>query len=205
MKKMVALAILVVLALALATPASAHVSGLVIGGGKTELKPWSIYADSTKHLDIRYNFEQHDSWGVFANPRLTLGNWFLFGNWIIAPAAGIIFDEHNALTLELNSEYKKRKFSYIGIDQAVVSRGNVGLFVYQNRDLLYMVSRYTQIGIGEQMYWDSSHLNSIDVGPEAKVKLGRIYLKLWPTIGYTDGYTDKNMSKKFFIGAGIVY
>lgn len=163
---------------------------------ESRLIPWYTYATDRVYLDARYNFDWPNSAGAFAGPAYTVGKWY------VAPVAGLILGDYDALTAELNTVYANGRFACVGLDQVAVSKDDVGLFLYHWRDFTHRTFSYAKLGAGEQVYWDSSNFFSVDAGPEVKFLWADTYLKVWPAVNYIRVGGSSETRKKIFLGLG---
>lgn len=161
--------------------------------GEFRAAPWYVHSD-TLYAEARFGFDWDETGALF------IGMPLKKGDLTITPSVGVLGGQFDGSSVQLNFTLNRGRFSGFMLNQYARGSGGSTNFVYHWTTCAWSVTDRVAIGFDEQYFRESGGERFIDVGPLAKVFLGKAYLRLWPTID--PGHTD---IRKVFVAAGVVF
>lgn len=161
---------------------------------------WGTHVNDKFSLDVRHGFDAVNTLGAYfgTKPIHPFGNDTL---WVIVEAGGLLGDQQG-FGPEILAGGSHRSLRYFMFHQYVVGTGGCNNFYFTYNELHAQVWKPIRLGLAGQMFWPGGQREfpGIDIGPQAKIKLGKyFYVKPWYT------WNTETETQKIIIGFGYTY
>jgi hypothetical protein len=169
--------------------------------GSTSPIPWFMHFGDKFVVDVRHNYDAKNTAG------LCLGKKFGGEALSVVPETCGYIGRIDGFGPELLVLGSKGRVSLFSQNQYVYDTHLKESFVYHWTDILVKVHKNVSLGVDWQVFkpTDFSAPTAVDIGPAAKVTLGKIYLRAWPCWSIDPRDPARRGNPTLFLGVGYVF
>lgn len=169
--------------------------------GETVVIPWYMHLGKKAVVDVRYNFDAKNTAGICLGKK-----WGDETITVIPEACGYIGDL-NGFGPEFLVLGSKGRINLFSQNQYIRGSLPSNSFVYHWVDLVASVNKYIALGVDYQVFklTNVSAPTAVDIGPAAKITVGKMYFRLWPCWGMDPKDANRRGNPTLFLGVGYVW
>lgn len=142
----------------------------------TEIFPWAIYYGKHFVLDVRYNYDEKKTAGIYIGKQLGGDSFY------IIPQIGFLVGDFNAWSPEFYLGASKGRFEYFSQWQWAGSlKKDYNSWAYQYQELLIGTGKHISLGAASQTSWEKNTAPvNTDIGPMVKLDFGKDFsARVW--------------------------